>query len=161
MLLATTMLASALLHAPATTVRAPSPLMVSGLFNRRSPAPPPLPPPPPPVAPAEQAALRAAAGAWLASTPFALSSARGIVTDVFGLPTSTFEDNLREPAAGLLEITAPLFPLEATTLYLLFEFDVHAFRRFFPSSFENRGRTFQYPESATRPIEQALLGGLY
>ena len=118
-LMATTMLASALLHAPATTVRAPSPLMVSGLFNRRSPAPPPLPPPPPPVAPAEQAALRAAAGAWLASTPFALSSARGIVTDVFGLPTSTFEDNLREPAAGLLEITAPLFPLEATTLSLL------------------------------------------
>lgn len=89
-----------------------------GRFGRGS--PPPAPPPaPPPMAPAEQALLRVCAGAWVAATPFALTNARPFVQDVFGLATSTFEDNLREPAAGLLEITSPLFPLEAALLFAL------------------------------------------
>jgi hypothetical protein len=39
--------------------------------------------------------------------------------DLFGLPTTTFEDNLREPAAGLLELFSPLLPLEAMLLLAL------------------------------------------
>ena len=46
-------------------------------------------------------------------------SARAIVADCFGLATVTFEDNIREPAAGLLELVAPLFPLEAVLLVAL------------------------------------------
>jgi hypothetical protein len=56
---------------------------------------------------------------WAALTPPCLLNARPVVQGFFGLPTGTFEDNLREPAAGLLEITSPLFPLEASLLVAL------------------------------------------
>lgn len=39
--------------------------------------------------------------------------------DVFGLDTTTFEQNLREPAGGFLEITSPLWLLQAGLLIAL------------------------------------------
>jgi len=82
-------------------------------------------PTPTPVVPAvggaEAVALRACAAGWtgLGVAAFSGPSSRAIVDDCFGLATATFEDNLREPAAGLLELTSPLFPLEAVLLVAL------------------------------------------
>lgn len=64
----------------------------------------------------EAAALRASAASWIALTVACLTNSRPVVNDVFGLATATFEDNVREPAAGFLEITSALFPLEAALL---------------------------------------------
>lgn len=71
--------------------------------------------------PAEFPAARLCAAGWTAAGVAAFSgpSARAIVLDLFGLPTTTFEDNLREPAAGLLELFSPLLPLEAMLLLAL------------------------------------------
>jgi len=69
-------------------------------FGLKSP-PPPLPPPPPPLpasTPAEAAAQRACAAGWLALTPVALLQADAGVQSPFGVASSTFEDQLREPA---------------------------------------------------------------
>lgn len=45
-----------------------------------------------------------------------LLNAKAVVHETLGLDTSTFEANVREPAAGFLEITSALFPLEAALL---------------------------------------------
>ena len=63
--------------------------------------------PPPPVdlppSATEGAALRACAAGWAAVCGYAYDTerSRSLVSAVFDLPTNTFEDLIREPAAGL------------------------------------------------------------
>ena len=66
----------------------------------------------------EAAALRGCSAGWagLAVACYSGPSARQIVQDCFGLATVTFEDNIREPAAGLLELVSPIFLLESILL---------------------------------------------
>ena len=70
---------------------------------------------------AEASLLRTCAAGWSAVgiSAFSGPSARSIVSDCFGLQATTFEDNIREPAAGLLELFAPLLPLEGFLLLAL------------------------------------------
>ena len=44
--------------------------------------------------------------------PAAIVQSRPIIENVFGLSTTTFEDNVREPAAGFLALYSPLGVLE-------------------------------------------------
>ena len=78
------------------------------------------PPPASSLAPStvEVTALRACAIGWAATAAYAYDTerARDIVTSCFLLPTNTFEELLREPAAGLLETFVPLVGLEAVLL---------------------------------------------
>ena len=90
-------------------------LLTRPAFGRRVAAPP----PPPPLSPIEQQGHRAAAAAWLALVPPCLSVPKPITQELFGLDTTTFESNLREPAAGFIEITSPLFTLESGLLLAL------------------------------------------
>ncbi|KAJ1451856.1 hypothetical protein M885DRAFT_528740 [Pelagophyceae sp. CCMP2097] len=46
-------------------------------------------------------------------------NSKWFVTAAFGLATATFEDTIREPASGFLELTAPLFILEGVLLLAL------------------------------------------
>jgi len=46
------------------------------------------------------------------ATPVGIFQSRPIIENVFGQPSSTFEDLLREPAAGFLALLSPLGPLE-------------------------------------------------
>jgi hypothetical protein len=66
----------------------------------------------------ERVALRTCALGWAALSAYAYDPERSriLMTTCFALPTATFEDNVREPAAGLLETTAPLGSLEAVLL---------------------------------------------
>jgi len=78
------------------------------------------PPPPPPAPPAAEAGLQiACAASWLALTVPSLTSAGPIVQSSFGIAQETFEQKLREPACGFLEITSPIFILEAALLLAL------------------------------------------
>jgi len=75
-------------------------------------AKPTLPPPPPePTAPWEAPLLKAVAAPYFAY-PAAIVQSRAVIESVFGTPSSTFEDNLREPAAGFLALYSPLGVLE-------------------------------------------------
>jgi hypothetical protein len=66
----------------------------------------------------EAAALRLCAAGWagVGVACYSGPSSRAIVEDCFGLATVTFEDAIREPAAGLLELVSPLLPLEGVLL---------------------------------------------
>jgi len=77
--------------------------------------------PSPAAPPADSALLRACAAGWAGLTCAAYSptGARLLINDAFGLDSSNFEDSIREPAAGLLELTSALFPLEAALLLVL------------------------------------------
>ena len=78
-------------------------------FGKAKPA---LPPPPPePTAPWEAPLLKAVAAPYFAY-PAAIVQSRAVIESVFGTPSSTFEDNLREPAAGFLALYSPLGVLE-------------------------------------------------
>lgn len=46
------------------------------------------------------------------ASPAAIIQSRPMIENVFGLPSTTFEDNLREPAAGFLALYSPLGVLE-------------------------------------------------
>ena len=59
--------------------------------GRRAVAPPP---------PAELALQYSCAVGWLGLSAPSLTAARPLVNDVFGLPQSTFEECVREPAGG-------------------------------------------------------------
>ena len=89
----------------------------------RSRAVTPKPTPPTPTGALEANALRVCAAGWAAiETAQYLdpeAGSRGIVTSVFGLAQATFEDNIREPAAGFLSLTAPLVGLQAVLLLCL------------------------------------------
>jgi len=56
------------------------------------------PPPPEPTAPWEAPLLKAVAAPYFAY-PAAIVQSRAVIESVFGTPSTTFEDNLREPAA--------------------------------------------------------------
>ena len=59
------------------------------------------PPPPPPQAPLGNLALQySCAVGWLGLSAPSLTAARPLVNDVFGLPQTTFEQCVREPAGG-------------------------------------------------------------
>ena len=78
-----------------------------------------MPPPEPEPSPTEANALRATAALWLALVPPSYTNPQPIIETVFGLPSTSFEDRLKEPAGGFLEITSPLFVLEAGLLFAL------------------------------------------
>ena len=67
----------------------------------------------------EDGFLRICAAGWVALCPLSIVHAKETIHNVFGLATETFQDNLREPAAGFLEITSALFPLEGALLLFL------------------------------------------
>ena len=69
------------------------------------------PPAPEPIAPWESNLLKAVATPFFAY-PAAIVQSRPVIENVFGLPSTTFEDNLREPAAGFLALYSPLGVLE-------------------------------------------------
>jgi hypothetical protein len=69
--------------------------------------------------PFEDGFLRTCAAGWVALCPISIVNAKVTIHNVFGLATDTFQDNLREPAAGFLEITSSLFPLEGAMLLFL------------------------------------------
>ena len=68
-------------------------------------------PAPEPTAPWESNLLKAVAAPFFAY-PAAIVQSRPVIENVFGLPSTTFEDNLREPAAGFLALYSPLGVLE-------------------------------------------------
>ena len=106
---------SSLRQAPAKRL---APTKTGWSLGKRSPALP-TKPTPPPLNSFETGLLKTCGTGWLALTPMALLSSKAITTDIFGLATDTFEANLREPAAGFLEITSALFPLEGALLFAL------------------------------------------
>ena len=75
-------------------------------------AAPRFPAPRPPAPEWERPLLQLCSAGWVLSTPAAITSSRPLIQNVFGLSTVTFEDNLREPAAGFLALTSPLGLLE-------------------------------------------------
>ena len=96
---------------------------VAGFGGPRQRVPPPPPPPPPPLAAPsrpERVALGATGVAWAAvgAKAFDVETSRRLV-GALGVATATFEDNIREPAAGFLELTSPLFVLEGALLLAL------------------------------------------
>ena len=95
-------LAVALLLAPGSALRAPA-------F---------APPPPLPSASWESPVLKAV-GAAYATYPIAIVNSRSMISNVFGLETETFEQNLREPAAGFLALYSPLGVLEGALCFAL------------------------------------------
>jgi len=68
----------------------------------------------------ERAALGGVGVSWIAlgARTFDASNARQAV-GALGVATATFEDNIREPAAGFLELTSPLFVLQGVLLLAL------------------------------------------
>ncbi|CAH0378794.1 unnamed protein product [Pelagomonas calceolata] len=68
----------------------------------------------------ERAALGGVGAAWVAlgARTFDAANAREAV-GALGVATATFEDNIREPAAGFLELTSPLFVLQGVLLLAL------------------------------------------
>ena len=85
--------------------------------------------------------LQACAAGWTAVCPAALSSSREIIHDVFGVATATFEDNLREPAAGFFALTSPLALLMAFLCLVLARADAAlACRGLPPLPAEDRSR---------------------
>lgn len=71
------------------------------------------------ITPFEDGFLRTCAAGWVALCPISIVNAKTTIHHVFGLATDTYQDNLREPAAGFLEITSALFPLEGALLLFL------------------------------------------
>ncbi len=61
----------------------------------------------------EKALLQASAAGWTLGCPLGLLYSRPLMAETFGLATATFEDNIREPAAGFFALTSALGPLEA------------------------------------------------
>ena len=57
--------------------------------------------------------LQACAAGWSLGCPVGLLFSRPVMTETFGVATATFEDNLREPAAGFFALTSAFGPLEA------------------------------------------------
>ena len=72
------------------------------------------------LGPPERAALGGVGAAWVAlgARTFDAANARDAV-GALGVATATFEDNIREPAAGFLELTSPLFVLQGVLLLAL------------------------------------------
>ena len=68
----------------------------------------------------ERAALGGVGAGWIAlgARTFDAANARDAV-GALGVATATFEDNIREPAAGFLELTSPLFVLQGVLLLAL------------------------------------------
>ena len=68
----------------------------------------------------ERAALGGVGVSWVAlgARTFDAANARDAV-GALGVATATFEDNIREPAAGFLELTSPLFVLQGVLLLAL------------------------------------------
>ena len=68
----------------------------------------------------ERAALGGVGVSWIAlgARTFDAANARDAV-GALGVATATFEDNIREPAAGFLELTSPLFVLQGVLLLAL------------------------------------------
>ena len=99
---------------------APSPRTAPFSFFR---SPKSLPPPPPPLPPAQSISENSrnlfASSAWLALSAATLYSSKENVANVFGLDQSTFMATVLEPAAGLSELPASLWPLEASLLTAL------------------------------------------
>ena len=80
----------------------------------------PLPPPPAASPMPVRVATGATGAAWVAlgARTFDVESSRQLV-GAPGVATATFEDNIREPAAGFLELTSPVFVLEGVLLIAL------------------------------------------
>ena len=72
------------------------------------------------LGPPERAALGGVGAAWVAlgARTFDAAASREAV-GALGVATATFEDNIREPAAGFLELTSPLFVLQGVLLLAL------------------------------------------
>ena len=72
------------------------------------------------LSPPERAALGGVGAGWIAlgARTFDAANARDAV-GALGVATATFEDNIREPAAGFLELTSPLFVLQGVLLLAL------------------------------------------
>ena len=68
----------------------------------------------------ERAALGGVGVSWVAlgARTFDAAASREAV-GALGVATATFEDNIREPAAGFLELTSPLFVLQGVLLLAL------------------------------------------
>ncbi|KAH8043558.1 hypothetical protein JL722_15149 [Aureococcus anophagefferens] len=96
----------------------PTPLLwllaSASAFGPRTQQRAPLPPPPAASPMPVRVATGATGAAWVAlgARTFDVESSRQLV-GALGVATATFEDNIREPAAGFLELTSPVFVLGA------------------------------------------------
>lgn len=72
------------------------------------------------LSPPERAAVGAVGASWVAlgARTFDAAASREAV-GALGVATATFEDNIREPAAGFLELASPLFVLQGVLLLAL------------------------------------------
>ena len=79
------------------------------------------PTPAPPTTSTNDIILRTCAAGWAAIEASNYLDpelkSRGIVSGCFGIAQATFEDNIREPASGFLELFAPLIGLQAILLF--------------------------------------------
>ncbi|KAH8061866.1 hypothetical protein JL722_3823 [Aureococcus anophagefferens] len=102
----------------------PTPLLwllaSASAFGPRTQQRAPLPPPPAASPMPVRVATGATGAAWVAlgARTFDVESSRQLV-GALGVATATFEDNIREPAAGFLELTSPVFVLEGALLVAL------------------------------------------
>ena len=102
----------------------PTPLLwllaSASAFGPRTQRRAPLPPPPAASTMPVRVATGATGAAWVAlgARTFDVESSRQLV-GALGVATATFEDNIREPAAGFLELTSPVFVLEGALLVAL------------------------------------------
>ncbi|KAK7239279.1 hypothetical protein SO694_00025263 [Aureococcus anophagefferens] len=103
----------------------PTPLLwllaSASAFGPRTQQRAPLPPPPAASPMPVRVATGATGAAWVAlgARTFDVESSRQLV-GALGVATATFEDNIREPAAGFLELTSPVFGVVGPAVDLLF-----------------------------------------